>query len=186
MIVREVNVSDAGALSDIYKYYVENFSYSFEYVAPTASEFVGRIEEITKKFPFFVCEDNGEIIGYAYAHKYHERKAYQWICETSIYVKHGSTQKGIGRLLYGHLLPALKEQGFVKAYAVLGCPNEGSEIFHRKMGFSLAATLPNNGFKLGSWHDVKYYVIELNPYRDDMPEPLEYRQIKQKSAYFNK
>jgi L-amino acid N-acyltransferase YncA len=37
--------------------------------------------------------------------------------------------------------------GFVKAIAVLGCPNEGSEIFHQKMGFSLVATLPDIGFK---------------------------------------
>jgi len=61
---------------------------------------------------------------------------------------------------------------------VLGCPNEGSEIFHQKMGFSLATTLPNIGYKLGSWHDIKYYVLELNPFREDMLEPIEYAQIK--------
>lgn len=182
MIIREVNINDADALSDIYKYYVENFSYSFEYAAPSAREFAGRIEEISGKFPFFVCEYNGEIIGYAYAHRFKERKAYQWVCETSIYVKNGHTQKGIGKLLYEKLIPALKKQGFVKAFAVLGCPNEGSENFHKKMGFSLAATLPNIGYKLGSWHDIKYYVLELNPYNDEMPEPLEYRQIKQDMA----
>jgi L-amino acid N-acyltransferase YncA len=180
MIVREVDIGDAEALSDIYKYYVDNSSYTFEYVAPSAGEFAGRIKEITEEFPFFVCEDNGEVLGYAYAHRFKERKAYQWICETSIYVKNGCTQKGAGRSLYEKLLPALKKQGFVKAVAVLGCPNESSEIFHKKMGFSLASTLPDIGFKHGSWHDIKYYVFELKPYRDDMPEPLGYRQIKQK------
>lgn len=178
IIIREVNISDADALAEIYKYYVDNFSYSFEYDAPSAREFAGRIEEISDKFPFFVCEDNGEIIGFAYAHKFKERKAYQWVCETSIYVKNGCTQKGAGKLLYEKLIPALKKQGFVKAIAVLGCPNPGSEIFHQKMGFSLVSTLSNIGFKHGSWHDIKYYALELNPYRDDMPEPLEYRQIK--------
>lgn len=179
MTIREVNLDDAGALSEIYKYYVDNTCYTFEYIAPSAREFAGRIEEVKEKFPFFVCEDNGEIIGYAYAHRFKERKAYQWVCETSIYVKNGSTQKGAGRLLYENLLHALKQQGFVKAIAVLGCPNEGSEIFHQKMGFSLVSTLPDIGFKHSAWHDVKHYVLELNPYRDDMPEPLEYRQIRQ-------
>lgn len=179
MTIREVNPNDAGALSEIYKYYVDNTCYTFEYIAPSAREFAGRIEEVKEKFPFFVCEDNGEIIGYAYAHRFKERKAYQWVCETSIYVKHGSTRKGAGKLLYENLLPALKKQGFVKAIAVLGCPNEGSEVFHRKMGFTLASTLPNIGFKHGAWHDIKYYVLELNPYRDNMPEPLEYHQIRQ-------
>jgi len=178
MIIREVELSDAEALAEIYKYYVDNTCYTFEYVAPSAREFAERIESITEKFPFFVCEADGEIVGYAYAHTFKERKAYQWVCETSIYIKHGSTQKGAGKLLYENLLHALKKQGFVKAIAVLGCPNEGSEIFHRKMGFSLAATLPNVGFKHGAWHDIKYYVLELNPCCDDMPEPLAYHQIR--------
>jgi Sortase and related acyltransferases len=92
--------------------------------------------------------------------------------------KNGCTQSGVGSLLYKKLLSTLKRQGFIKTFAVLGCPNEGSEIFHQKMGFSLAATLPNIGYKLGSWHDIKYYVFELNPFREDMLEPIEYAQIK--------
>lgn len=178
MTIREAVVNDANALSEIYKYYVDNFSYSFEYIAPSAEEFAKRIVDISKKFPFFVCEDNGGIVGFAYAHQFKERKAYQWVCETSIYTKSGCIQKGVGSMLYSKLLPALKKQGFVKAYAILGCPNEGSEIFHEKMGFSLAATLTDIGYKHDSWHDIKYYVLELNPFRDDMPEPIEYGQIK--------
>lgn len=135
MLIREVNIDDAAALADIYKYYVDNFSYSFEYVAPSVGEFARRINEIAKIYPFFVCEDQGEIIGYAYAHRFKERKAYQWVCETSIYVKKGCTQRGIGRLLYENLLSALKRQGFTKAIAVIGCPNEGSERFHQKKAF---------------------------------------------------
>ena len=178
MIIREATINDAGELSELYQYYVDNFPYSFEYIAPTAEEFSKRISDISRKFPFFVCEDNKEILGFAYAHQFKERKAYQWICETSIYTKNNCTQKGVGTMLYTALIPALKKQGFVKAYAVLGCPNEGSEVFHQKMGFSFVATLPEIGYKLGSWHDIKYYVLELNAFSDNMPEPVEYRQIK--------
>jgi phosphinothricin acetyltransferase len=182
MIIREVKINDAGALSEIYKYYVDNFPYSFEYIAPSADEFAERITEISGKFPFFVCEDDGETVGFAYAHLFKERKAYQWICETSIYTRNGCTQKGVGSMLYAKLLVALKQQGFVKAYAILGCPNEGSEIFHKKMGFLLEATLPNIGYKLGSWHDIKYYALELNPCREDMPEPLEYSEFYERQS----
>jgi L-amino acid N-acyltransferase YncA len=175
MIIRDVNLNDAKALSDIYKYYVDNFHYSFEYVAPSTLEFEGRIEEISGEFPFFVCEDRGEIIGFAYANKFKERKAYQWVCETSIYIKNDCNQKGAGQLLYEKLLSALKELGFIKAYAVLGCPNEASEVFHEKMGFTFVACLPNVGYKHGSWHDIKYYEFVLNPCCDDMPEPRKYQ-----------
>jgi len=184
MIVREAKVSDAKALSEIYKYYVDNFPYSFEYIAPSPEEFAKIISDISESFPFFVCEENDDTIGFSYARQFKERKAYQWVCETSIYVKNGCTQKGAGRLLYEKLISALKRQGFVKAFAVLGCPNKESELFHQKMGFSLAAALPDIGYKLGSWHDIKYYVLELNPFRDDMPEPLAYRQIKLKEGVY--
>ena len=177
MIIRDAIINDAGALADIYKYYVENTAYSFEYTAPSPAEFAGRIADISKRFPFLVCEDKGEIIGFAYGHTYGARKAYQWVCETSVYTKNGRTQKGAGRLLYKNLLDALKQQGFVKAFAIIACPNEGSEIFHRKMGFSLAAALPDMGYKFGSWHDIKYYVYELNPLRDEPPEPSVYHQL---------
>ena len=177
MIIRDATVNDGNELSKIYKYYVDNFPYSFEYVAPSSEEFSKRITLITENFPFFVCEDCGEILGFAYAHQFKERKAYQWICETSIYIKNGYAQKGIGAILYAKLIPALKRQGYVKAYAVLGCPNEGSEMFHQKMGFSLVATLPDIGYKHGSWHDIKYYVLELNKFIDDMLEPIDYPKL---------
>ena len=75
MTVRLATVGDARQVSEIYAYYVENFPYSFEYDAPSADEFAKRIENVLEFFPFFVCEDGNEIIGFAYAHKYAERKA---------------------------------------------------------------------------------------------------------------
>lgn len=178
MRIREVTSADAAALAEIYKYYVEHFPYSFEYDPPSPEEFAYRIHAVLVEYPFFVCEENGEVIGFSYAHQFGERKAYQWICETSIYTRMGCSQKGVGRLLYEKLLPALKAQGFVKAYAVLGCPNEGSEIFHQKMGFTYEATLPQVGYKLGGWHDIKYYSFVLNEWNENMPTPLAYRQIR--------
>jgi Sortase and related acyltransferases len=178
MIIRNATVNDGNELAEIYKYYVDNSPYSFEYVAPSAAEYSKRITVVSEKFPFFVCEDGGEILGFAYAHQFKERKAYEWICETSIYTKNGCIQKGIGTMLYAELIHAVKKQGYVKAYAVLGCPNEGSEIFHQKMGFYLAATLKDIGYKHGSWHDVKYYVLDINETCADMQEPIEYAQVK--------
>ena len=178
MIIREATVTDSSELSEIYKYYVDHSSYSFEYLAPSAEEFSKRMIRILERFPYFVCVEGEEILGFAYAHEFKERKAYQWVCETSIYTKKSCTQKGIGTMLYAELIPALKRQGYVKAIAVLGCPNEGSEIFHQKMGFSLAATLPDIGYKQDSWHDTKYYVLDLNELSNDMPDPIEYTKVK--------
>ena len=178
MKIRDAKISDAGDLAELYRYYVENTAYTFEYAAPTAEEFSKRITGISARFPFLVCEDGGELLGFAYAHQLRERKAYQWVCETSIYARTGHARRGIGTMLYAELLPALRRQGFVKAYAVLGSANVGSGAFHEKTGFTLEATLPGIGFKLGAWHDIRYYSYELNPACGELPEPLEYRQLE--------
>ena len=41
-----------------------------------------------------------EILGYAYAHRYHERAAFGWDAETTIYVRQDKKRAGLGKLLY--------------------------------------------------------------------------------------
>lgn len=176
MIIRDVTIDDAAELSQIYKYYVDNYPYSFEYIAPDVTTFKNTITEITTFFPFLVIEDDKKILGFAYAHKYKEREAYKWICETSIYVRPDITCKGFGTALYNELLPILKKQGFTKVFAVIGCPNERSERFHEKMNFKLLASFPDMGYKHDSWHDVKYYVYDLNPVSEHMEPPIAYKK----------
>jgi len=50
--VRPVQISDAERLSEIYSYYVHNTAVSFEYEAPSADEFIKRIEHTTEKYPY--------------------------------------------------------------------------------------------------------------------------------------
>jgi len=48
-----------------------------------------------------VAEDeNGNLMGYAYAGAFKGRAAYDWAVETSIYVKQGEAGQGIGKLLF--------------------------------------------------------------------------------------
>ena len=176
MTVRHVTENDAAIISEIYSYYVKNTSYSFEYDPPGADEMLRRIRDTVKFYPYLVCEENGEICGFAYAHRHRERKAYQWLCELSVYVKHGFTGKGVARTLYEEIIPITKKQKFLRAIAVVSTPNEASEAFHRKMGFKPVAVLPNMGYKFGAWHDLVYYELELNEVTvgEDPAEPVPY------------
>ena len=118
------------------------------------------------------------MVAYTCAHAYHERAAYRWICETTIYVRQDRRRSGYAHLLYEKLLPALKKQGICEAIASLGCPNEPSERFHERMGFQLTAVFPQYGYKLGRWYDVKYYSLQLNPRADDPMDPVPYCDIE--------
>ena len=95
--IRTVTPDDAPALLQIYSYYVKNTAISFEYDVPTIDEFRRRIEHTLLKYPYIAAEDNGKIIGYAYAGPFKERAAYDWAVETTIYVDKDSRGGGIGK-----------------------------------------------------------------------------------------
>ena len=107
---------DAEQLLRIYAPYIENTPYTFEYEVPSVSEFRSRIEEIGKKYPWLVYEENGAILGYAYGGPLFSRAAYQWTVEDSIYIRADAKGRGIGFALLNRLLSILKKQGFCICY----------------------------------------------------------------------
>ena len=167
--LRIANTKDAAALTRIYKYYVENTSISFEYTAPDEAEFAHRIESKLKNYPFIVAEDDGRVIGYAYASTFRERAAYDWSCELSVYVDKEYLGQGIGVRLYSALEQILKLQNIVTLVAGITSPNERSEALHKKMGFTHTGTMDFIGFKDGGWRDVMWYTKVLSK---DMPSPV--------------
>lgn len=177
MPLRIAAPGDAPALLAIYTPYVTGSCYTFETKPPTEEEFRERMRGIQRFFPYLVLEENGEILGYAYAHFFHERRAYQWLCETTIYVRQDCRRNGCATRLYNALLRILAAQGFCDAVAVLGCPNLPSERFHEHMGFALEMTYPQAGYKQGAWHDVKYYVKHLTARQEQPGDPVPFSSL---------
>ena len=116
-MIRSAVVSDAERLLEIYSYYVENTAISFEYKTPDLNEFRNRIENTLKKYPYLVIEENGVIMGYAYAGVFKGRAAYDHCCEVTIYLDHDSKGNGYGRALYNALEKELKKRVMVPGYA---------------------------------------------------------------------
>ena len=162
---------DAEALLEIYRPYVEKTSISFETETPSAAEFSRRIAEYSARYPYLTAEDGGRLLGYAYAHAYHERAAFDWTVETSIYIAEDARGKHVGTALYSALLKLLTLQGVKTACAVITFPNIPSTAFHQAMGFEAGGILPDFGYKLGDWHSVAYLFKVLNP-STDAPAPL--------------
>jgi|TergutMp193P3_1026864.scaffolds.fasta_scaffold31506_2 phosphinothricin acetyltransferase len=158
LTVRDARPEDAQALLDIYAPYVETTWVTFETQVPAPDEFRRRIEQyrLTLGLPYKTAELHGEIAGYAYAHPYHERDAYRFTAEISVYVKQGLGRNGIGTELYKVVLRELVERGFHTVMAILGYPNEASKRFHEKFGFREAGHFHEVGYKFGRWLDVGY------------------------------
>ena len=88
----------------------------------TISEFENRMIDIMKKYPYLVIERDGRIEGYAYAHAFVGRAAYDWASELTIYLDHNAKKCGLGRKLYEALADRLKDMGVLNLYACIGYP----------------------------------------------------------------
>lgn len=168
--IRFAKESDAVELLTIYNQYIDT-TITFEYILPSEEEFRRRIREFSAMYPYLVCEEDGKIVGYAYAHRAFERAAFQWDAEVSIYLDQSVRGKGLGKKCYQVLLQLLKEQGIITVYSLISTPNPRSEKLHLSMGFEWIGTHKNTGYKAGKWCDISWYQLQLNPY-DENPEPI--------------
>ena len=165
LTLRMATSADAEALVGIYREYIDT-PVTFEYTAPSVEEFAGRIEKTLTQYPWLVCEEDGVIIGYAYASRHRERAAYGWNASLSIYLTERCTGRRIGARLYGALLELLRRQNIINVYAAVTDPNPSSHSFHRAEGFEALGTFRHTGYKNGRWYDVVHYEKQLSPLSD--------------------
>ena len=162
MKIRSVNIADAAQIAEIYNFYVENSHHTFETEAVNLGEMQDRINTIIKKYPYFVAEDDGEILAYAYAAPYKSRCAYNLSTEISVYVKHAAKGKGLGTKLYEKLFVELAKTDFHAIIAGISLPNEASVKLHVRFGIEKVAHFREVGFKFGKWSDVGYWELINN------------------------
>jgi len=161
-MIRKASLADASALLEIYNYYVIHTTVTFDEVAVSLSAFTKKIDDILKAYPFFVFEENNEILGFTYGSKFRPKPAYNYTVESTVYVKHGVHGKKIGTQLYATLIAALKEQKFKSVLGVLTIPNPASIKLHEKFGFTQVAHLKEVGFKFDTWLDVGIFQLKIN------------------------
>ena len=175
---------DAATLLEIYRPYVERTTITFETETPSPDAFRGRILDISSRYPYLVLEQEGRILGYAYAHPFHERAAFHWTAETTVYVAWAHRGKGYGAILYRGLLGLLEAMGVETACALVTIPNEPSIGFHLATGFTLEGSLPHMGYKLGSWCGLAYLCRPLAQAQTPEFQPISAISPEQREKIF--
>jgi L-amino acid N-acyltransferase YncA len=166
--IRLATERDAEQIATIYAPNVTDSIISFELEPPTAEEMRNRIEGTLQRYPWLVCEHQGQVLGYAYAGAHGSRAAYQWSVDVSIYVHEQARRRGVGRAVYASLFAALELQGFYNAYAGATLPNPASVGLHESVGFQQVGVYRGVGYKLGAWHDVVWWHL---PLRERVADP---------------
>jgi phosphinothricin acetyltransferase len=67
--------------------------------------------------------------------------------------------------------------GYYRAFAGITLPNEASVRLHEKIGFRAIGVYRRVGFKLGGWHDVGWWSLDLLPQEDEPREPRSIAEI---------
>lgn len=161
-MIRFATESDIPAILEIYGPYVLHTAISFEYSVPTLEEFTERFRGITRQFPWLVWEEEGKVLGYAYASLPFGRAAYRWCAASSIYLAPAAQGRGIGSQLYGALEDLLTQQGYRKTYAIITSDNPVSLRFHEQAGFTFLSRFPGCGVKFQKLYDVVWMEKVLN------------------------
>jgi phosphinothricin acetyltransferase len=166
--IRDATADDAAAIAAIYAPLVTDTIVSFEEDPPSTEEMADRI---AASHVWLVAEDDGDVVGYAYAARFHPRAAYRWSTEASIYLAPEARGRGTGKRLVAELLVRLKAMGFVNVFGGTSLPNPASERLLESFGFKKVAHWEHVGFKLDAWHDVSWRQLTLQEPTVPPPEP---------------
>ncbi|MDN3922165.1 arsinothricin resistance N-acetyltransferase ArsN1 family B [Roseateles violae] len=162
MGIRVATPEDSQAIAEIYEPIVRDTPISFELDVPSAAQMRERITVTLQTLPWLVSEDeHGAVNGYAYASRHRERPAYQWVVDTTAYVRADARGQGIGKGLYGELKAVLVDLGYFQAFAGIALPNAASVALHESVGFTPIGVYRDVGFKLGHWRDVGWWQCAL-------------------------
>lgn len=157
-ILRPATSIDAPDIAAIYNHYIAHTTITFEEQAVTGAEMAERIASVhAQKLPWLVLEQNGAILGYAYATPWRARSAYRHSVEATVYLAHDIQRQGHGKRLYAQLLEELQARGLHAVIGGIALPNDASVGLHEHLGFRQVAQFREVGQKFGAWIDVGYW-----------------------------
>lgn len=170
-MIRNAAPQDTESILNIYCYYIKETAITYEITVPTVEDFRNRIINTLKKYPYIVEENDGKIIGYAYASAFKNREAYDHSVEISIYVHKDFKRKGIGKKLLQELEARLIKQNILNSYACIAKPVQEDEYlnfdsinFHKKMGYKNAGEFNLCAKKFGRWYSMVWMEKFLGPH----------------------
>ena len=161
-MIRSAAAPDCDAIARIYNHYVAHTIVTFEEQPVSVDEMTRRVDEVrAAELPWLVAEEDGRVVGYAYAGRWKARSGYRFAVEISVYLDPVATGRRLGTALYDALFSLLRE---TRVHAVIGgiaLENPASVALHEKFGMRKIAHFREVGFKFDRWIDVAYWELTL-------------------------
>lgn len=161
-MIRNATFEDCQAISNIFNEALVHTSSVYAYVPETLADRQAWFEEkINAGYPVLVDEQQGQVIGFATYGPFRSRPAYRYTAEHSVYVDSSWRKQGIGEQLLLAIIETAKAHDIKTLVGGIDSANTDSRRFHEKHGFVHQGTIPNAGYKFGSWLNLCFYTLEL-------------------------
>ncbi|MDA8595699.1 GNAT family N-acetyltransferase [Flavobacteriaceae bacterium] len=160
MIIREAEVSDLPQILEILNYEIKETFNIYDSRAWDMKQIKQWFKtKKTDRFPVFVAEIDGLVLGYATYGSFRKWEGYKPTVEHSIYIKPQQRKQGVGQRLMKHLIDQARDQGFCNIIAGIDSQNKNSVAFHRRFNFKEVGFLPNIAIKHN--HVLNLYLMQL-------------------------
>lgn len=152
--INPITTEDREAIIDIFNYYIENSFAAFpENKLPyQAFDF---LLQMSKGYPNGTLKDeNGRVVGFGLLRTHNSIPVFARTAETTYFLEHEHTGKGLGKMLLEFLEKGGRERGITTILANISSLNPGSINFHRNNGFVECGRFMKVGKKNGQPFDT--------------------------------
>lgn len=152
--IRAALAKDLPAVRRIYNHYVTNTMVTLDTETRTLRTWRSKYAYLKRlQLPFLIAvSPSGQVLGYALAEPWIQKRSYRFTAEESIYLRPASTGKGLGKALLTALMAAGKQAGLKQLLAVIADSGAESSIgLHRSLGFTETGRMGKVAFKFDRW-----------------------------------
>ena len=160
--IRLATTADLAAIREIYNYYVERSTCTFQLEPDTEDERLAWFQNRSPAHPVTVAEIGGEVVGWGSLSTWNKRAAYARTVEGSIYIRHDVHRRGLGRALLVDLIERAKQLGH---HTIIGgaCTEQAASLaLQQALGFQQVGVFREVGYKFGRCLDVAYSQLILD------------------------
>lgn len=160
--IRPAIFEDLQEILEINNHEILTSTINYDFVPKTIQEQIQWFDQKKNAgFPILVACSNDKVAGFATFGTFRPKPGYRFTVEHSVYI--GSTYRGqgIGRKLLSELIQIAKMSGYHTLVGGIDSLNEGSYLFHQKLGFKEVARFKEVGHKFGNWLDIIFMQLIL-------------------------
>lgn len=111
-------------------------------------------QKINDRERVFVLQKDEDIIGWGAIRQYHQKRGYQYACETSVFLDREFTGQGYGKPFKSFILDQCRILGYHHVNAKILAKNKTSIAYNLKLGYEIVGVQKEIGRIQGEWVDV--------------------------------